>query len=545
LFEQAALLKQAKFTYHRLLQLNSNNIDILYRLATIFIDSNEYSTAEKYLKKILAIQPDNLKAKQELNDLYYHTNNIGLAQKINLMNVQEKTYLSETNDNNAYPSLILNFEKKHILKFIQLFRTREDVYSLQWIDEKFNVGYKPVYSIMSETEVTAHFNGNSTLGMYCMRQDNKVLWAVIDIDINKKALERNAIDDNNYRDNLNAAIFLTVKKIYNVAIRYGIQPIIENSGNKGAHIWFFFNQHCSANIVRIFIKQIIKQADIANIENINFEIFPKQDILKDKMLGNLVKLPLGIHRKTLKRALFCDFNGNIFNNQFDYLLSISNFISEELMTKIIELNNTSIINDNKISINNSNQNSHSKSISNNSLSDEELKQIAKTDDEPLDNPFDNPDFQTIRKKCAVIDFIAEKLRNQHIISYDEKIIIIYSLAFINNNGKKFLDNLMKVCIDYQTADIPNIIKAVGKMPISCNKIKKILKSSEDFNINNCNCSLISDMQFYPTPILHLKNLMQKNQNKNNNYILSSNDILSDQNKNIDQDFWKNRIKNQL
>lgn len=40
--------------------------------------------------------------------------------------------------------------------------------------------------------------------------------------------------------------------------------------------------------------------------NIEIEVFPKQDSLEGKKLGNLMALPLGIHRKTGKKKFFLD-----------------------------------------------------------------------------------------------------------------------------------------------------------------------------------------------------------------------------------------------
>ena len=56
-----------------------------------------------------------------------------------------------------------------------------------------------------------------------------------------------------------------------------------------------------------------------DLSTLNLEVFPKQDRLSGKGYGNLVKLPLGIHRLTGKRSVFTDCADRSMDAQLAYL----------------------------------------------------------------------------------------------------------------------------------------------------------------------------------------------------------------------------------
>ena len=59
-----------------------------------------------------------------------------------------------------------------------------------------------------------------------------------------------------------------------------------------------------------------------DLSSFHLEVFPKQEKLTGKGLGNLVKLPLGIHRKTGKRSYLVECANRSIENQLSFLMEV-------------------------------------------------------------------------------------------------------------------------------------------------------------------------------------------------------------------------------
>jgi Uncharacterized protein conserved in bacteria len=68
--------------------------------------------------------------------------------------------------------------------------------------------------------------------------------------------------------------------------------------------WFPLDQPVAAVDMRLGLKTLVGELG-KDLRCFALEIFPKQDQLTGKGFGNLVKLPLGIHRVTGKKILLC------------------------------------------------------------------------------------------------------------------------------------------------------------------------------------------------------------------------------------------------
>ena len=56
------------------------------------------------------------------------------------------------------------------------------------MDEKGRRGFNPVNRSLSQEEITNHLSGKKTLGLYLLNDEDCISLAVIDIDIDQKAL---------------------------------------------------------------------------------------------------------------------------------------------------------------------------------------------------------------------------------------------------------------------------------------------------------------------------------------------------------------------
>lgn len=163
-----------------------------------------------------------------------------------------------------------------VTKLMQLFAHRRDVYAVQ-VKSGDDYIYVPRYEEISEEVIKAHIEGKITLGIYTLGLDNKVKWICFDID-------------HAHIENPEEACKLILERCI---ARFGESAVrVEESGTPhNYHVWVFFAEPIEAMYARALGLIILE--DIEHVE-----LFPKQTALTGKGLGNLVKLPCGLHQKS-------------------------------------------------------------------------------------------------------------------------------------------------------------------------------------------------------------------------------------------------------
>jgi len=146
--------------------------------------------------------------------------------------------------------------------------------------------YTPVMEVPNHSVIEKHLMGEIIIGAYTLRQDNTVTWMCFDVDASDLNEARNLA--------LKLSIFLQ-----------SVPHLVEFSGNKGYHIWVFFKKAVPAENVRALAGEIREAVGGKISGDPHIEIFPKQDKLTESNpLGNLVKVPLGVHPVTKVRSKF-------------------------------------------------------------------------------------------------------------------------------------------------------------------------------------------------------------------------------------------------
>ncbi len=170
---------------------------------------------------------------------------------------------------------------------------RNDVYALQNSDGN----YYPKHLTLT---LNTYRDDSQTVGAYLVGTDGFVKSGVVDIDINKSALG----DDRVELDGLLRKQALQIKSVFQ---SHGIETTIEDSGNKGYHIWIFMEQHVLAADMRFTLNTLASKFE--QVDNrLHWELFPKQDRVVEGGLGNLIKLPFQYHKVTNRRCIFVDEN---------------------------------------------------------------------------------------------------------------------------------------------------------------------------------------------------------------------------------------------
>lgn len=229
--------------------------------------------------------------------------------------------------------------------FKSVFKGREDVFAIRWEKEKKS-GYMPAYFYdpylyrahkmkggtfqnyndktnlkLTDQEIAKHLNGEQLIGVYPLLQDNTSYFIAADFD------EANWVDD--------------AKKFLKACSEKNIPAYLERSrSGNGGHVWIFFEQPYPAIRSRRIFISILEQSGAFSVfdKSSSFDrLFPNQDFLSGKGLGNLIALPL--FKKTFEQGNSCFVDVDTMqpvNEQFDFLKSIKRISVSEL-NKFYEL----------------------------------------------------------------------------------------------------------------------------------------------------------------------------------------------------------------
>lgn len=196
------------------------------------------------------------------------------------------------------------------------------------------------------SDFTKHLAGDMTLGHYVIGSDDTCKFFLFDIDVDKEGFYLDLSETDGVADHvMEGGVKCNPREAWNDPThpghRYfrqqvyalglglghmidktlGIPVAITDSGGKGIHVYGFCGSRPAAAVRELGIGALNHHDLFApcrgenffkhryTYENITIEVFPKQSSLEGKDLGNLVRLPLGVNRKTGLRSRFLRFRG--------------------------------------------------------------------------------------------------------------------------------------------------------------------------------------------------------------------------------------------
>jgi superfamily II DNA or RNA helicase len=216
--------------------------------------------------------------------------------------------------------------------FKSVFKGRDDVFAIRWEKENKS-GYMPAYIYdpymyraykmkggtfqnysdksylkLTDKEIAKHLNGEQHIGIYPLQTDNTSWFIAADFDKDSWLEE--------------------CKTFLKVCNEKGIAAYLERSrSGKGGHIWIFFEQPYPASKSRKIMLSLLEVSGIFSVfdKGSSFDrLFPNQDFLSGKGLGNLIALPL--FKKTLAQGNCCFLDHDNFQpiqDQFEFLQNIN------------------------------------------------------------------------------------------------------------------------------------------------------------------------------------------------------------------------------
>lgn len=214
-----------------------------------------------------------------------------------------------------------------------IFRAREDVFAMYWQKADGSAsGYTPVclnewkqgiclklnrgrckdcekkkYAQFSEQYIDQHLRGHKTYGIYPLLEDNTSYFIVADFD-----------GENWSKDAVKFIKECQKQNLFTYLER-------SRSGN-GGHVWLFFEDKYPAYKSRNIAINILKDAKIIDQfekEDSYDRLFPNQDTLSGKCLGNLIALPLQGESRKQGNTVFIDHKIlTPYNDQWEVLSKI-------------------------------------------------------------------------------------------------------------------------------------------------------------------------------------------------------------------------------
>lgn len=175
--------------------------------------------------------------------------------------------------------------------FRSLFRGRDDVHAVRWEDARGRSGYVPAvaggwrkgqrprerrYLPLTDEVVRRHLDGEETIGVYPLLDDDRCWWLAADFDGSGWQLDALAY--------LHAAGHLQ------------LAAYLERSrSGRGGHVWIFFAEPVTATYARRLGSGLVRAA-IDRRSELDLDsydrLFPSQDLQPRGSFGNLIALPL-------------------------------------------------------------------------------------------------------------------------------------------------------------------------------------------------------------------------------------------------------------
>ncbi|MCL6622952.1 MAG: tetratricopeptide repeat protein [Syntrophobacterales bacterium] len=378
----------------------------------------------------------------------------------------------------------------HLVVYVSLFSGREGVYARQWVSPTGESGYTPVQEPLTPKVAENHILGNYTIGVYPVRLDNTVNFIVFDLDLAKFAVNR-AITSRRTWEAQMAKVHQAACRLLDAAAAQDLPAYLEDSGFKGRHVWIFLEAPMPAGVARK-CGQLLAASILPLTPEVTLEVFPRQATVKPGSLGNLIKLPLGIHRRTGQRALFISPDGQPYDDQLKLLEQFQRVPKSHLYRVVQALLRTQA----------------APSPAGPAPAPEPDREPAPASEiypppapeTPYDPERDVP-LQFLLSRCPALKALVDQVHRTSRLSRYETQVLIHTLGHLEH-GPEAVNYLFERCLH---ADPALFLKSrLRGHPMSCPKIRARiphLTSTVD-----CNCTFDLATNLYPTPLIHLQAL---------------------------------------
>ncbi len=504
LCEELDLPDEALFEYNMALKADNNCREACLGIAEIFADRGRYDRAVKYLKRALEIEPDDLVLMKKLGETLIEAGELEEARSF-----YERCHLKTGDDLFLILARELDLADEGFIEsgdqppgpvsdelallLATRFSGREGVYARQWLSPTGETGYSPVKEPFTPAVAKLHLLGKVTAGVYQLRMDNTVCFLAFDFDIKKYHLNQALRDERRFR-NLVEKTRREARKMLDLLASFDIPAVLEDSGFKGTHVWILLENPLPARFGKRFIRNALSELGSLP-EEISAEGFPKQAFVPEERLGNLIKVPLGIHKKSGRFSRFLNPDGTPVENSFLFLSNCDLASPNAVIEASGRMRSSRVI---TAAFGNRADAGGSDFSEVDSLEEVSLDAPSARKEEEYDFEKD-PQVGRLLSRCAVLSELVNRVLTFREMSNEERIVLTHTLGYLEN-GPSAVNYLLSRCPD--VSPVHFLKSPLRGNPISCPRIRaRIPHVTEKVN---CNCEFDVKKTMYPTPVLHLE-----------------------------------------
>lgn len=361
------------------------------------------------------------------------------------------------------PFVQMRKEDAAVRLYMEIFRGRPDVFARQWYDEEADTqGYVPVRRPMLASDVQDHLKGNRTYGIYLLDQDSRAWVGVIDVDL-VPAFRGRKLTRDEYDRRTREETYL-VERLTELSSEEGLPCVAEFTGGKGYHFWYPFQEPVSAASVRAALRGVVAKIE-GDLSCFQLEVFPKQDTLSGKGLGNLVKLPLGVHRGTGKPSFFLLAPDRSVESQLAFLKKVKRIPAASLEAV--------------------------------AAAHEKAKVIVHPRHEAWAREF--PELAVLEQRCTIIAQILAACRSSRSLSVREEKVLLCTVGHLPQ-ARKLLHHVFEQLPEYNRPLLDYKIARIRGTPLGCKRIHSLLGDADP----TLPCRFETPDAGYWTPLLHLE-----------------------------------------
>ncbi len=459
---------------------------ILGRIAELRVDRGEPDRALRCLRRWLELEPASAEARGRLAGLLAEHGQAGLARDTLDAGAAEASdaraavddALREPDTRPDPPAADPTRADALALALLEAFAGREGVYARQWTSPTGRSGYTPVHAAFDLSVARRHLAGEETVGIYPLRSDASVRWALLDLDLSASALRE--AKGPRALEPLRRRAHAVACRLLDASASLGLHPLLADSGYKGRHLWFLFDRWVPASAARRLLERVLAEAGPLPHEVV-VERFPRQSRLpRDGGLGNLAKLPLGVHRRTGRWCRFLEVSGRPVEDALRVLTEAPR-VEAGALSRLLGASGPSTA---------------AGASTGSGLEPERV-----VEPPSLEPPYAldaDPEVQALRAGCPVLDAALTEALATRVVGPEARTVITHTLGHLSR-GADAVNAVLAPALD---VDDGLLLKSrLAGHPTSCPKIRRRLPVLA-LRVG-CDCHF-GDTASYPHPLLHVE-----------------------------------------
>ncbi|MBI2567091.1 MAG: tetratricopeptide repeat protein [Candidatus Schekmanbacteria bacterium] len=529
LAEEIGELGRAVREYNLVVRDDPDSVEAWRRLGQLRADHGQLDRAVRCYERLLALAPEDAEATMHLarwqrdrghpdeaQDVlaaaHGRTADQRLGEALSRARREARNPAAETDPPAAGAPAGAMPTEGDAINFCTLFGGREGVYARQWAAPGGATGYTPVSEPFTPAVAMQHLSGNITVGIYPVRLDRTVNFLAFDLDAAKYA-RTGAGESGRARARLDALTHAAAVAIAERAAAFDLPSVLEDSGQKGRHVWMLFASPIPALAARRLGRLILDGLTGLPAE-ITVELFPKQSTVPHGGLGNLIKLPLSIHRRSGRPSRFLRQDGTVVPDPCA-LLAAAPTVRRDDVLRILERyapgsgdpraqpghsGGGKIHPLPGVSLSGAADGEHDVTAEDVATLPAGLAERAPYD---LDQ---DQEALWLRQRCPVLNEIIRRAETASSLTADERVVLTYTLGHATR-GAEMVNAVLARTLSVQESDF--LKSRLRGNPMSCPKIRS--RVSAISGAVDCNCRFDLSNATYPTPLLHLSELRAERQ----------------------------------